>query len=287
MTIDEDININYSPVYGCPAATPLGYKPPEDGMYITGELIRKMHEEHKKQEKEENDARIKSMLPNLDNANKLIDYVKANTGKMPASPRIIHDNSVAGVHQDPISGDVILGEPIPVGIDLTQESARTPMRMVTEVPFHDGTNAVVDPLLTSKEMKVTTTSLPVGDHPKVIIKPRGMFNHMRFEVWKYASEHLDKSDRDDFPFNDETVYIVWSCKTLQNWKALISTSLRDGMYYECTYNGDKKVLYFDAYKKFDHKEIKLDEDVTEESIKQENKRTATSAVKVRNLPRNE
>lgn len=85
----------------------------------------------------------------------------------------------------------------------------------------------------------------------------GMFNRMRYEVWKYATEHLDKSDRINFPFTEDNVYIVWSCKTLQNWKALISTSLPDGMYYECTFNGDKEELYFDAYKKFDHKVVKM------------------------------
>ena len=33
-------------------------------------------------------------------------------------------------------------------------------------------------------------------------------------------------------------------------KALLSTTVSDGMYYELTYNGDKKELYFDAYKKW-------------------------------------
>lgn len=46
-----------------------------------------------------------------------------------------------------------------------------------------------------------------------------------------------------------TVYVVWCCKTLQNQKALLSTDLPDGMYYEVTYNGDKNELYLDAYKK--------------------------------------
>lgn len=74
------------------------------------------------------------------------------------------------------------------------------------------------------------------------------------EVKKYAEEHLDKSD--DIPMFD--VYVVWSCKTLQNNKALLSTSLLDGMYYELTYNGDKNELYFDAYKKFENKCIKIE-----------------------------
>lgn len=45
------------------------------------------------------------------------------------------------------------------------------------------------------------------------------------------------------------VYIVWFSKTLQNWKALVSTNVEDGMYYEVTYNGDRREMYLDAYKK--------------------------------------
>ena len=55
----------------------------------------------------------------------------------------------------------------------------------------------------------------------------------------------------------DEVYIVWSCKTLQNNKALVSTTVPDGMYYEITYNGDKHELYLDAYKKFENKCFKL------------------------------
>jgi hypothetical protein len=45
------------------------------------------------------------------------------------------------------------------------------------------------------------------------------------------------------------VYIVWMCKTLQNWKALAATPLPDNRYFEITFNGDKKELYLDAYQK--------------------------------------
>lgn len=70
-------------------------------------------------------------------------------------------------------------------------------------------------------------------------------------VKDYAEKHLDKSDfTNNEPLFD--VYIVWQCKILQNWKFLISTSLLDGMYYEVTYNGDKKEWYLDAYKKFEN-----------------------------------
>lgn len=75
-------------------------------------------------------------------------------------------------------------------------------------------------------------------------------------VVQYVNEHLDKSDGDEITIND--VYVVWMCKTLQNNKALLSTTLSDGMYYEVTYNGDKNEVYFDAYKKWENKCIKLD-----------------------------
>lgn len=74
-------------------------------------------------------------------------------------------------------------------------------------------------------------------------------------VKEYVIEHLDKSD--EIP--EFEVYIVWLCKTLQNGKALVSTSISDGMYYEITYNGDKKEIYFDAYKKFENRCIKVEE----------------------------
>ncbi len=70
-------------------------------------------------------------------------------------------------------------------------------------------------------------------------------------VRNYTIEHMDKSDTIP-PFD---VFVVWSCKTLQNHKALLSTTNRDGMYYECTYNGDKNELYLDAYKKFENRAI--------------------------------
>ena len=70
-------------------------------------------------------------------------------------------------------------------------------------------------------------------------------------VRKYILEHLDKSDATP----EFEVYIVWKCKALQNWKYLLASTLPDGMYYELTYNGDKKEWYLDAYKKFENRVI--------------------------------
>lgn len=72
-------------------------------------------------------------------------------------------------------------------------------------------------------------------------------------VRDYIEEHIDKSDP------TPVFSIVWKCKTLQNCKYLISSTLSDGMYYELTYNGDAKEWYLDAYKKFENKVIKEDE----------------------------
>lgn len=67
-------------------------------------------------------------------------------------------------------------------------------------------------------------------------------------VLNYAVSHLDPTDKDVYV----EPYIVWKCKTLQNWKWLISTNISDGMYYEVTFNGDKNEFYLDAYKKFEN-----------------------------------
>lgn len=48
----------------------------------------------------------------------------------------------------------------------------------------------------------------------------------------------------------ENVFVVWACKTLQNYKLLASTTCSgDGIYAEYTYNGDRQELYEDVYKK--------------------------------------
>lgn len=67
-------------------------------------------------------------------------------------------------------------------------------------------------------------------------------------VRMYIEARLDKSD----PTPQFEVYLVWFAKTLQNWKCLVSSTLPDGMYYEVTYNGDKKEAYIDAYKKVEN-----------------------------------
>lgn len=73
------------------------------------------------------------------------------------------------------------------------------------------------------------------------------------EIVKYFNDRKEKTDEGQL--NTDDVYVVWSCKTLQNNKALLSTTVSDGMYYELTYNGNKGELYLDAYKKWENKKI--------------------------------
>nr|DAG66377.1 MAG TPA: hypothetical protein [Caudoviricetes sp.] len=80
-------------------------------------------------------------------------------------------------------------------------------------------------------------------------KEQDMDNKVIEIVRSYIVDHLDKSDR--MPEFD--VFVVWKCRALQNWKYLLSSTLFDGMYYEMTYNGDKKEWYLDAYKKFENR----------------------------------
>ena len=72
-------------------------------------------------------------------------------------------------------------------------------------------------------------------------------------VVNYFNDHVDKTDKKTITEDD--VFIVWFCKTLQNWKALVSTTISDGMYYEITHNGDKNETYLDAYKKWENVRI--------------------------------
>ena len=73
-------------------------------------------------------------------------------------------------------------------------------------------------------------------------------------VFNYFKANMDKTDNINFTLDN--IYIVWFCKTLQNWKALVSTTIPDGMYYEITHNGDTNETYVDVYKKWENFTIK-------------------------------
>lgn len=87
------------------------------------------------------------------------------------------------------------------------------------------------------------------------MKSEEFINYAKNLVQDYAYNHLDIQD--GISLSDFDVYIVWYCYELGHNKALLSTTLSDGMYYEVTYNSNKDEVYFDAYKKFENKCIKV------------------------------
>lgn len=68
----------------------------------------------------------------------------------------------------------------------------------------------------------------------------------QYENTKIEKQGL-KWDRAKLKSDD--VYVVWSSKTLQNSKAILSQNRTPGMLYEVTMDGSKKKIYFDAYHK--------------------------------------
>ena len=73
-------------------------------------------------------------------------------------------------------------------------------------------------------------------------------------VRDYFNSHSDVTDGVQISMED--VYVVWFSKTLQNWKALVSTTVPDNKYYELTYNGDEGETYVDVYVKLDNQVVK-------------------------------
>lgn len=76
-------------------------------------------------------------------------------------------------------------------------------------------------------------------------------------VIDYFNNKAEVTDNKKIGIKD--VYVVWMCKVLKNSKALLSTNVTDGMYYELTYNGEKDEIYLDAYKKWENKLVKKED----------------------------
>ena len=69
----------------------------------------------------------------------------------------------------------------------------------------------------------------------------------------------DNADVTGVYLSPDDIYTVLSCKTLQNNKGLFTTPVKDGLYYEVTYNGDKQELYIDCYQKLKNFAVKVSE----------------------------
>ena len=78
-------------------------------------------------------------------------------------------------------------------------------------------------------------------------------------VVDYHNGQVDSTDKNG-KISADNVYIVWMVRALQNNKALLSTTIPDGMYYEFTWNGDKNEGYLDAYKKWKNVVVRDDKE---------------------------
>ena len=93
---------------------------------------------------------------------------------------------------------------------------------------------------------------------KIIMKENEFIKLCKNEIIAYYKKEGEITD--NICLEESDVFVVWMCRTLQNNKALLSTNIYDGMYFECTYNGYKKELYIDAYKKWNNICKKLGEE---------------------------
>ena len=86
-------------------------------------------------------------------------------------------------------------------------------------------------------------------------------------VKSIITEYWNKSLADgQSSLTADDIFITWLSKTLQNAKAMASTTL-DDRYFEVTYNGDKDEIYLDVYKKKENIlfNIKYDDEPVEEA----------------------
>jgi Family of unknown function (DUF6275) len=103
------------------------------------------------------------------------------------------------------------------------------------------------------DMTVEGVRMPNGDLNRMKTAKKVVANLMNEDVDTYGPP-IGKRDGTDVTTDD--IYVVWFCKTLQNWKALLSSDVVDsGIYFEVTYNGDKGELYLDFYEKSHNRAI--------------------------------
>jgi Family of unknown function (DUF6275) len=82
-----------------------------------------------------------------------------------------------------------------------------------------------------------------------ILMPDGQLNRQK-TAKKVVADYMALSPDD--------IYVVWFCKTLQNWKALLSTdAINTGIYFEVTFDGDRNELYFDHYEKITNRAYEM------------------------------
>lgn len=76
---------------------------------------------------------------------------------------------------------------------------------------------------------------------------------MKLDIAKNAVKNYYKELEIDLYFDD--IFVVWSCKTLQNYKTILATRHKDQLLFEFTWNGDQNEGYLDVYDKLENIKI--------------------------------
>lgn len=85
----------------------------------------------------------------------------------------------------------------------------------------------------------------------MVIKSMDHFQNVcknKFVEWYNKSSYANKGPNDIQKIDTDDVFVVWVCKTLQNYKYIIGTRAA-AILAEYTYNGNDGVLYEGIYKK--------------------------------------
>lgn len=84
-----------------------------------------------------------------------------------------------------------------------------------------------------------------------MLDSKGFIKLAKQYVWEMAKESLCPTDNIILTMDD--VYVVTYAYVLGGQKAMLSTTLPDGKYYEVTYNASKEEIYVDQYVKINQK----------------------------------
>jgi hypothetical protein len=112
--------------------------------------------------------------------------------------------------------------------------------------LHASSNINVDPLIDQDKFLRKAKGLAVETYNKLLARP-GLDALAEAEGISRAAAQRRLGQ---MAITGDDVFVTWFSKTLQNWKALVSTTVPDDhLYFEITYNGDKKESYVDVYDK--------------------------------------
>ncbi len=71
-------------------------------------------------------------------------------------------------------------------------------------------------------------------------------------VIELVLNYINNGLEEEVQISREDIKLVWFCKTLQNYKALVADIKPGGNFFEITYSGNKKETYIDIYTKTDN-----------------------------------